>query len=237
MGKRKKRLNCPVKNRCRLMKGIRINKSYTNVSVVNLALIFFTVFICPLFPSAYLSFLYPACFSGIFVLVSLSIEKNRKYNLAASFVLVLLIWTGVVTEIPQLRSFTRILEFFFFIYLLTRMVSEIALVSKVNIQVIINSITGYFLLGLAYSTMVIFIAVLVPDSYNVLYKDVFENYEPMTNFFYYAFVTYTTTGYGDIVPLKPSSKSLAILIGVSGQLYIAVIISMLIGKFAGRHTA
>jgi voltage-gated potassium channel len=217
------------------MKGIRINKSYTNVSVLNLTLIFFTVFICPLFPSAYLPVLYPACFSGVFFLVALSIEKNRKYNLAASFVLVLLIWTGLIIEIPGLRSFTRILEFFFFIYLLTRMLSEIALSSKVNIQVIIDSITGYFLLGLAYSTMVMFIALQVPGSYNVVYKDLLENYEPLTNFFYYAFVTYTTTGYGDIVPLKPASKSLAILIGVSGQLYIALIISMLIGKFASRH--
>ncbi len=218
------------------MKRIKIDKTYTNVSVYNLVLIFFTVFICPLFPSSYLVLLYPACFSGIFILVALSIEKNRKYNLAASVTLILLIWLGIVTEIHILRSITRILQFFFFIYLLLNMVSEIASITKVNMQVIINSITGYFLLGLAYCTMVMLVAALVPHSYNVVYKDILENYEPLKDYFYYAFITYTTTGYGDIVPLKPISKSLAILIGVSGQLYIAVIISMLIGKFSSRRT-
>jgi ABC-type uncharacterized transport system permease subunit len=106
----------------------------------------------------------------------------------------------------------------------------------VNLQVIIDAITGYFLLGLAFSTMVMMVAALVPDSYNVVHESLFEKYEPLKDYFYYAFVTYTTTGYGDIVPLKPISKSLAILIGVSGQLYIAVIIAMLIGKFSSRRT-
>jgi voltage-gated potassium channel len=212
------------------------DQAYTSVSVYNLALIFFTVFICPLFPSSYMAILYPTCFSGIFLLVSLSIEKNKKYNLSASVVLILLTWIGIIAEFHVFRNITRILQFFFFLYLLLNMVLEIARISKVNLQVIIDSITGYFLLGLAFCTMVMLVAALVPTSYNVLHKEVLKNYEPVKDYFYYAFVTYTTTGYGDIVPLKPVSKSLAILIGVSGQLYIAVIISMLIGKFSSRRT-
>lgn len=218
------------------MTALGINKSYTNVSVYNLVLIFFTIFICPLFSASYLAILYPACFSGIFILVALSIEKNRMYNLTASVGLIVLIWIGIATETQFLRGITRILQFFFFLYLLLKMVMDIARISKVNLQVIIDSITGYFLLGLAFSTMVMLVAALVPGSYNIAHDIVIEKYEPLQEYFYYAFITYTTTGYGDIMPLKPISKSLAILIGVSGQLYIAVIIAMLIGKFSSRRT-
>ena len=45
-------------------------------------------------------------------------------------------------------------------------------------------------------------------------------------------MTYTTTGYGEVVPKHPFSKSLTVLITGSGQLYVAIIIAMLIGKYA-----
>ena len=48
---------------------------------------------------------------------------------------------------------------------------------------------------------------------------------------YYAFITMTTVGYGDIVPVSPGARSLAVLVAVFGQLYIAILISLLVGKY------
>jgi voltage-gated potassium channel len=41
----------------------------------------------------------------------------------------------------------------------------------------------------------------------------------------------TTVGYGDITPVAPAARSLAILVAVFGQLYIAILISLLVGKY------
>ena len=57
----------------------------------------------------------------------------------------------------------------------------------------------------------------------------------MSKMFYYTFVTYTSTGYGDITPTIPSTRSLATLISTTGQLYVAIIIAMLVGKFSGME--
>ncbi|RLD54311.1 MAG: hypothetical protein DRJ05_14905, partial [Bacteroidetes bacterium] len=57
------------------------------------------------------------------------------------------------------------------------------------------------------------------------------------HYIYYTFVTISTLGYGDITPQGDIGKSLAILISVSGQLYIAIIIAMLVGKFSGNMAA
>jgi len=46
------------------------------------------------------------------------------------------------------------------------------------------------------------------------------------------FVTLTTTGFGDMVPLEPYSRSLTTLIAITGQMYVAIIISILVGKYA-----
>jgi hypothetical protein len=48
-------------------------------------------------------------------------------------------------------------------------------------------------------------------------------------------VTLNTLGYGEITPTVPFAKSISILISTSGQIYIAVIIAMLVGKYAGSQ--
>jgi voltage-gated potassium channel len=89
-------------------------------------------------------------------------------------------------------------------------------------------------LGFAYSLIVAIISVKIPGAYNTNFSANLERHmlEPIQDNIYYTFMTYTTTGYGDIVPTHPISKSLAVLISVSGQLYVAIIIAMLVGKYA-----
>jgi hypothetical protein len=54
------------------------------------------------------------------------------------------------------------------------------------------------------------------------------------NSMYFGFVTFATLGYGDLIPVKQYAKSLSILIAVCGQLYVAVIISLLVGNFSSQ---
>jgi voltage-gated potassium channel len=207
-------------------------REHINVSIANLVLIFFTVFICPLFPAEALIYIYPLCFCGIFLLVSMSMVTNMKFNLVTSGILIVLIWTGIFSGNEVLRGISRVLQFVFFIYLLILKVSIIAGSTSVKKQLIIDSVTAYFLLGLAFSTIVTFLASVIPGAYNIQYSNVVHRFEPIREYFYYSFVTFTSTGYGDIIPMRQESKSLAVLIAVSGQLYVAIIIAMLVGKYS-----
>jgi voltage-gated potassium channel Kch len=45
---------------------------------------------------------------------------------------------------------------------------------------------------------------------------------------YYSFVTLTTVGYGDVTPLAPAARSLAITEALIGQLFPAVLIARLV---------
>lgn len=46
---------------------------------------------------------------------------------------------------------------------------------------------------------------------------------------YFSFVTLATLGYGDIVPLGPSARGLAVGEAILGQLYLAVLVARLVG--------
>ena len=47
-------------------------------------------------------------------------------------------------------------------------------------------------------------------------------------FLYYSFVTLTTTGYGDIMPVHPLARALAVLEALTGQLYLAILLARLV---------
>ena len=45
---------------------------------------------------------------------------------------------------------------------------------------------------------------------------------------YYSFVTLTTMGYGDVMPVHPLARALAVLEALTGQLYLAIMLARLV---------
>lgn len=203
------------------------------MSSILLLLIVFTVFVIPVFPPALFHIIYPICFTGIFLSAALSLQKHRSPVIAVALALIAILWISIFAEFRILTIIVRIVQFLFFFFLVTRLVLQIANTATVSGKVIMDSITGYLLMGLAFSTLVILVSFISPGSYNFhsLTLDDTKQLTPVSDFIYYTFITYTTTGYGDFLPLTRISKSLAMLIGVTGQLYVAIIIAMLVGKY------
>jgi voltage-gated potassium channel Kch len=53
-----------------------------------------------------------------------------------------------------------------------------------------------------------------------------------TSAIYFSFVTLATLGYGDIVPRADIARGLAIVEGVGGQLFLAVLVARLVSVYA-----
>lgn len=53
--------------------------------------------------------------------------------------------------------------------------------------------------------------------------------------FYYSYVTLTTLGYGDITPVSPEARALAITEAIVGQLYLVVLVASLVGMHLTRR--
>jgi hypothetical protein len=86
-------------------------------------------------------------------------------------------------------------------------------------------VAAFLVLGIIGMPMVGTIEHYYPGAYTL--PDNFSYYDIL----YYCYITITTVGYGDISPVHPLAKALAILLSVSGQLYITFVVAIIIGKY------
>jgi len=189
----------------------RKNKS----ALANGFLLFFTltaIFILPVFSRENNNLLYTLTITGILMFAVLSLKKNHLFLVYSALFLSVVIWISYFSDFNLLKMGFRFLNFFFFLFLVASLIRQVSLTATVTVKVIVDSITGYFLLGFAFSMLVMLVAKLIPNAYNVDFSDGLElgTLEPLQDNIYYAFMTFTTTGYGEIVPTHPVSKSLAI---------------------------
>jgi len=49
------------------------------------------------------------------------------------------------------------------------------------------------------------------------------------NFIYFSFVTLTTLGFGDLLPVSPLARFLVYMEAVTGVFYMAIVVSSLVG--------
>lgn len=136
---------------------------------------------------------------------------------------------------PNTRSLILLEYLFLSVFFMVAAFATIYKVSKcvqLNIDTIINTIDGYLYLGLFGATMASFLDLICGPAFKFSIMDEQAHY--LENFLYYSFVTLTTIGYGDITPIANTSKSLTIFLGVSGQLYLTIIMGIIIGKFVSK---
>jgi len=95
---------------------------------------------------------------------------------------------------------------------------------KVNSEKIFGALSVYLLLGVIWAMLFIVVEFLVPGSLRHGQEQALMGAEMV----YYSFVTLTTLGYGDIVPVSQSARALATLEALTGQLFLTVLVARLV---------
>jgi len=103
---------------------------------------------------------------------------------------------------------------------------------RVTSDTIHAALCVYLLLGVFWANIYALISALNPEAFSfpVVQGDpslIRQHYSVMA--LYYSFVTMTTLGYGEIVPLSPVARMCAVSQAVMGQLYLAVLVARLVG--------
>jgi hypothetical protein len=113
----------------------------------------------------------------------------------------------------------------------------------VDANMICASLCVYLLIGVAWSSLYSLCEVAYPSSFVYPYAEEYARgsmtfgAEKSLIPIYYSFVTLTTLGYGDMVPLSPPAKILAILEAIIGQFYLTVLVARLVGLHIARTTS
>jgi hypothetical protein len=90
-----------------------------------------------------------------------------------------------------------------------------------------TAVNVYLLRALAWAALYLAIDAFYPGSILVG----LHSGDRRTELLYFSMVTLSTIGYGDIVPLAGEARILAALEGVTGVLYIAITVALLVSRF------
>ena len=97
---------------------------------------------------------------------------------------------------------------------------------RITYHRIVGAILLYLLIAVAFATLFAFVGLSISDAFKgIAFKD---DLALASSLFYFSFVTLTSTGYGDIVPVHPLARSLCNLECIIGQLYPATILARLV---------
>jgi hypothetical protein len=92
---------------------------------------------------------------------------------------------------------------------------------------IVGSIVVYMILANLWSAIYLFIYEHIPEAFQITLPP-FESNTLQANFLYFSYITITTTGYGEIVPLHPIARSLVQIEAIIGVLYPVILIGRLV---------
>lgn len=124
-----------------------------------------------------------------------------------------------------------------------RLVESLANERKVNSSMLMGAVAGYLLIGLASGLVMSAVETIQPNSFEPIdlplqslsgsYSTVLETAPLFARINYFAFVCLTTVGFGDITPNLPLARMIAVCTSVTGPLYLAVVMGVLISRYTG----
>lgn len=97
---------------------------------------------------------------------------------------------------------------------------------RVSSDLIMAAASEYVLIGILWTFLFYILEGVYPGSFSFQGSEI----NP-AGFLYYSFVTLTTTGYGDVLPVSAQARSLAMLEMITGQLFIAITVARLVGLY------
>ena len=103
----------------------------------------------------------------------------------------------------------------------------------VNLHRIQGAVAAYLLLGLVWALAYELVSLLATGAFS----GAGFGAEERPQFVYFSFVTLTTVGYGDVTPVHPVARSLAVAEALTGQLYPAILLARLVSLATGSRSS
>jgi hypothetical protein len=185
----------------------------------------------PVFSDARLIRIILKLFWAIFLFTGINAISNKTRNaLLLSVIPIIQILTGVLNIfydqaiIDIINTICRIASFLLLIGLVLARVFQ---PGPVTVYRILGAVAVFILLANLYGEIYLIIYHNYTGAFNVP-ENGFRKENPFPTFLYFSFITITTTGYGEIVPVLPPARSVVQIEALTGVLYPTILISRLV---------
>lgn len=171
--------------------------------------------------------------SGCILVTALYIIRgNRRHFLLAAALATAGIASNVLsltTGIPSIAIIEGGLGLAFYSLATFVIFIDVIKARRVSADTLCGAVCVYLLLGASFGLVYYALELIQPGSFN-LSGHLSVNDGLWAALHYYSYVTLTTVGYGDISPASSAARSVAIVEGIAGQLYLAVLVARMIGR-------
>jgi voltage-gated potassium channel len=180
----------------------------------------------------------------IFIVLLLAALFALRSSKRSRFVALCLLAPAVVFEgatVWGTSEYLVVTEYFFsglfLAYVIFTILRTIFEQQRVTANMIYAALCAYLLLGIFWSVLYSTVWVIDHKAFSYPFstekKATADQFRPgaatSASAIYYSFVTMTTLGYGDVIPISSAARSLSALQAVVGQLYLAVLVARLVG--------
>jgi hypothetical protein len=162
---------------------------------------------------------------------ALTIKQHRAFTAITIFIVILglaMLWISHAHPTPfyqRLSSAMSILALLLYVRIVLLVMFREGPITWSRLQ---GGVSAYLLIGLAWGTAFRLIEEVHAGSFHFVNQP--ANVDDLTaKLVYFSFATLTTVGFGDVLPLHPMARSLAIAEAVVGQLFPAILIGTLVG--------
>jgi len=111
---------------------------------------------------------------------------------------------------------------------------QIALSTEIDANRLFGAVCAYLMLGVLWALMYNALGSADPGAFSGALSTNPEEWN--VEWLYYSFVTLTTLGYGDILPVSATARALAYSEAVVGVFYMAMLVAALVGAYAAAKT-
>ena len=168
-------------------------------------------------------------FYSVVLLAAVYVISERKHSFLLALLMatpaILTRWVGIVSGDPIFLLLGSVFGVLFLSFTAGSIISHVLKAERVTAQKIYGAICAYLLFGMIWVSVYSIIEFFIPGSFRMGE----QNHLSQSDMFYYSFITLTTLGYGDLVPLSAMARSMAALEALTGQLYLAVLVARLVG--------
>lgn len=157
-------------------------------------------------------------------------SRQRAAFLVLTVVTLAVRWGELVSGVTGLDMGATALTAIWLFYAIWIIVAHLFQRRDVTVDTILGAVVTYLLAAVAFAQLFLILEMVDEGAFSGLPDSPLVHRPKLSNaLVYFSFVCITTMGYGDIVPVSALARSFAVLEGVFGQLYLAVMIARLVG--------
>lgn len=159
-------------------------------------------------------------------------QRNRRVFAVGMFLAVTGILITIANSLVDSEPLARLPQIIFLLFIgmaIVESLRQVALSTEISANRLVGAVCVYLMLGLIWALMYSLLYSLNPEAWTV--PETGSGAPSLAYWLYYSFVTLTTLGYGDILPISATARTLAYAEALFGQLYVAILVAGLVSAY------